>query len=138
MPSPEFIETANAMLDEIFSEMYPPEYYVASDIAYFAEDEPKPQDYVATGTVPGSDILLGMYTDEPPTIRIYENSIEKAKSLWEGDTVTAVKAVLSHEIWQHGLGLDHTKETILNGFNPAFTLPHDTSWCGCHRITGLP
>jgi len=134
MPTPEFIEVANAMLDEIFSEMLPPELYVASRISYWAEDKPRPSDFYITNTDPSADILLGMFTPEPsPKIRIFEQSILRTQSMWE-DMIVAVKAVLAHEIWQHGLGLDHTRETIADGFTPAFSLPHDIRWCGCHAF----
>lgn len=112
---------ADQALSEIWSEMTPAEYAVTSNIKFDVQDTPAAWQYQATGTTP-DQILLGLYIpDDQPRITIFEQSINRAK-VWMGDLYNSIKAVLAHEIWQHGLGLDHTKETIAAGMIPACTL----------------
>lgn len=125
MPTPDYVQLADSILGEIKSNMPPIDRIIADNIQYEVEGDASDAAKDATGT-PHDYTLLGMYQDEPtPKITIYESSIKSLAHLF-GGVAAATKEALVHEIFQHGFGLDHTRETQARGVIPAFAVKTST------------
>lgn len=130
MASDEFVDIAKYTLDFIKSRLPDWEREVADSIVYDAEYRPNGWQYAATGTPPNYK-LLGMYIQDPlPHIYLFEEPIVEMADTF-GSIYDAVQATLVHELFQHGFGLDHTRETIEAGLTPASVLAAQPSACGC-------
>lgn len=122
MPSDQFLSLTNTILNEIKSGLDPIRRHMADQTQWGVWDEPNEYFLKGTGTGPGY-LLLGAYEDmQPPRISLFESSIQKVAGSM-GGLAQAIRDTLTHEFWQHRLGLDHTRETLEMGMLPASVVP---------------
>lgn len=125
MATTEYIKLADYILGELISHMPVIDQAIAKNVSYQVEYRAEPWHKLATGT-PQDYTLLGMYEDGPqPKITIFEESIKHLQHMF-GGLYAATKEALTHEIYQHAFGLDHTRETEAHGLIPAFAVKTDT------------
>lgn len=121
MADEDFIALADWTLGEIKASLPDYDRAIADAISYDVLYEAETGHKDATGT-PHDWLLLGMYVPEPtPHITIFEQPIRKVAHKYT-DLHAAIYDVLGHEIYQHGFGLDHTKETMQQGLIPAYAV----------------
>lgn len=127
--SDEFVSMADYILGEIKAKLPRFDREIADAIHYEVEYSPQEWQLQATNTPKGYR-LLGLYMRQPsPMITIFEESIDKLQAEF-GGLYDATREVLTHELFQHGFGYDHTIDTEKTGALPASILEPVPCNCG--------
>lgn len=120
MPTPDFMFMASVALDEVINESGR-EGQTFPYVNYVVRDNPESWDYTNTGADPDS-VLMAMYEPLPaPKVTLFADSLLKLGHRM-GSIPSAIKTALWHELWQHHLGYDHTKETYEAGLAPGMIM----------------
>ena len=127
--SPGFIEEVNTVLGQVKLELDPHRRQIVDETVFWVWPIASGYYLDATGTNPG-EILLGAYEDYPfPRISLFEDSIVKFAA--NNEPIDGlIKSTLLHEIFQHLLGMNHTRETLAAGMLPGYRVIPPSKECG--------